>query len=258
MPDSADAVNFMKRCLKECDNNHASCTARGPETSLYPKFPTRLIEINRETMNVRIVDGSEKVGKYVAFSHRWVSESEPLWVTKQSNLAQRHSWFSAQNLPTSLKDVIKVVGLLGLKYVWIDSICIIQDSPADWNKEASRMADIYANAYVTIFADIAKDDNHSFLTPRETFPSTSVTIQGKPGIPIKIQLLGRQSDWVDFKEEVFTSDTRRRSYVSNRAWVLQELLLSRRKLHFGAHQIYWVCTQHHLERTAAMRDLMPG
>ncbi|PQE17511.1 heterokaryon incompatibility -domain-containing protein [Rutstroemia sp. NJR-2017a BBW] len=138
------------------------------------------------------------MGRYLALSHRWIQGPTPEWVTREANnsFKTRFEWFSIDELPATVNDAVKVTRELGFQYVWIDSICIIQDSPQDWATEASKMADVYTNAFLTLFADCGKDDNSIF------------------------------------EEDVESA------YLSDRAWIFQERILSVRILHFGRDQIF--------------------
>jgi hypothetical protein len=137
-------------------------------------------------------------------------------------------------------DAVKVTRNLGLKYIWIDSICIIQDFAEDWNTEAGKMASVYANAYVTLFADSAENDDHGFLSSRKVTPSMPLTIREKDGDNSLVTIHIRNEASGD---TIFDQDTVNKSHISNRAWILQERILSRRRLHFGTTQVYWMCRE---------------
>lgn len=68
-------------------------------------------------------------------------------------------------LPTTFRDAIQVTKGLGIRYLWIDSLCIIQDDDVDWKEESSKMASIYQNSFLTICATAAPDDEAG-LWPR--------------------------------------------------------------------------------------------
>ncbi len=240
---STGAFRFMRDRLKICDQTHPECKIQGLHDAIRPELPLRVIDVSKvDSMGVRLVDGTGRFENYAAFSHRWVGGPTPAWATRRRTLLKRRDWFQVNQLPASIMDAIKTTHLLGLDYVWIDSVCIIQDSSDDWNNEASKMADVYAKAYVTLFADSAADDAHSFLQPRKTFPSTPITIKGETNTPITIRIRNAAEDGSRYpKGALFEQDTQIASYLSKRAWILQEQLLSKRKLHFGKHQVYWVC-----------------
>jgi hypothetical protein len=79
---------------------------------------------------------------------------------------------SLSSLPATVVDAIRVARGLGIRFVWIDSLCILQDFSEDRDIESSRMASIYANAYITFFADCGRDDDHGVLCPRNSYPTT--------------------------------------------------------------------------------------
>jgi hypothetical protein len=67
------------------------------------------------------------------------------------------------NIPATIKDAIRVAKSLGYQYLWIDALCIIQDDPQDWQREASRMAHVYGNADLVLTASSATDSYEGFL-----------------------------------------------------------------------------------------------
>ncbi|KAF5981410.1 hypothetical protein FBULB1_4807 [Fusarium bulbicola] len=85
-------------------------------------------------------------------------------MTTVSNL-EAYTVSLPNDLPQTFQDALKVARALDIPYIWIDSLCIVQDSPEDWKHEASLMAQVYANAHVTIFADAAPDSTSGFLSP---------------------------------------------------------------------------------------------
>ncbi|KAK0710580.1 hypothetical protein B0H67DRAFT_472501, partial [Lasiosphaeris hirsuta] len=93
---------------------------------------------------------------------------------------------------------------------WIDSLCIVQDSAEDWQRQSAQMATIYTNAYLTLFTDCARDDGAGFLRPRSAWKYTAVTLP--------------------FADNVETGDA---AHLADRGWISQERVLSRRILHFG-------------------------
>lgn len=244
-PISNSTIATIGRWLKECADNHPGCKSSDVSSKFSngePPLPTRLIQLHGgQGSHIRIVDAADNFGRYAALSHRWVS-GRPDWITRQETLGNRQSWFSVQSLPASIVDAVEITRRLGIDYLWVDSICIIQDSDKDWNYEASKMASVYANAYFTIFADQARDDNHGFLHPRQVFPVTSFDIRTENNATVAAYLRGSSPDSYKIeKHPVFASDTIDSSYLRKRGWILQERVLSPKRLHFGAHQVYWVC-----------------
>ena len=75
----------------------------------------------------------------------------------------------------NLQDAVVVTRLLGLRYLWIDSLCIIQDSKSDWEEEGSKMDQVYKNAYVTLAATSATTSHDGFLQ-RTPAPENPITL----------------------------------------------------------------------------------
>jgi hypothetical protein len=79
-------------------------------------------------------------------------------------------------LPRTFQDAVLVTRRLGVKYLWIDSLCIIQDDVEDWQTESGKMADIYSDAYLVIGANRSADCNGGFLDPQDRTLSESRNI----------------------------------------------------------------------------------
>jgi hypothetical protein len=129
-----------------------------------------------------------------------------------------------ERLPETFQDAVSVCRILDISFLWIDALCIIQDSPQDWRFQSLKMGEIYQQASVTLAAHCAKDDSRGFLAAalarRQTiqFESTVGTIG-----------ICRLPDPEDISN----------SGLAKRAWVLQERYLSTRILHFTLGQIYY-------------------
>ena len=145
-------------------------------------------------------------------------------MTTEGNLQARMNRLSISDLPQTLQDCIYIVDLLGIRYLWIDSICIIQDSAADWKIESSQMTDIYGGATLTIFADGAADDNAGMIRPRADSHEFG---------PIS-------NDGGSFERLV------NRSLLSTGAWIFQERFMSRKILHITSEQMVWECRSCHI------------
>jgi hypothetical protein len=83
-------------------------------------------------------------------------------MTTQATLQDMKNGFLPQQAPGTFRDAITVVGRLGIQYLWVDSLCIIQGDKTDWELESSRMGTVYCNAYLTIAAANAADDSEGF------------------------------------------------------------------------------------------------
>ena len=144
-------------------------------------------------------------------------------------------------MPRNFQDAVTITRLLGLRYLWIDALCIIQDSEADMKEELEMMDWIYSRAYVTVAAISGKSNNDGFLqcllamnnpAARVSLPFCSGT-----GTRFEASLYVQVSDgYVNrFERDVDCSPW------NSRGWTFQERFLSKRILHFGKDQIYFEC-----------------
>jgi hypothetical protein len=141
-------------------------------------------------------------------------------------------------MPKTFRDAINIVRVLGYRYIWIDSYCIVQDDDTDWQRECASMAAVYSNCVVTLAAPFASDCHAGFsrgLHPiaAETWCDIPVHWPGATN-PDQLRVI-HPYDWnhgrVDWNE----------SPLAERAWVLQERLLSPRWLYFGKDSLYFEC-----------------
>ncbi|PTB69136.1 hypothetical protein BBK36DRAFT_1112648, partial [Trichoderma citrinoviride] len=86
---------------------------------------------------------------YLALSYCWGTKA-PSLITTKSNYAHLKSSISYGSLPKAYQDTVRIAQVLGIKYVWIDALCIIQDDVEDWEKESQMMAEIFRNSLVTV------------------------------------------------------------------------------------------------------------
>ena len=130
-------------------------------------------------------------------------------------------------------DAVSLLRALGIRYVWIDSLCILQDSKEDWASEAMKMADVYSKAIFTISALSAASSKEGLYRDSEVWPELIFDWKMSGGFNSKT--LGVRVSLPNFDEEVEASP------LTPRAWVFQERMLSTAVLHFGRRQIFWEC-----------------
>lgn len=183
---------------------------------------------------IRLIDGAErKSNAYLAVSHSWgnlTDAQKQLFCTSIQNLSRRRHGFHVSELPKTFQDAVKVARAMGVPYLWIDTLCIIQygDGKADWEREARRMKNVYSGAYCTIAATSAANAHSGFL---DTHHRTDyVCVEDSKG-----KHFFASTDVDDFDNDVLAAP------LNARAWVFQESVLSRRIVHFSANQMYWEC-----------------
>lgn len=231
-PDLSLAQTWFKDCLA----NHLECCHK--DISVHPSRLLHIVPL-REHSILRLIESSEylEVPTYIALSYCW-GDSHQLRTTKD-NVAQHRIGIEFSALPKTFQDAITVTQYLEFEYLWIDSLCIIQDMPEDWEYECSRMAGIYANAVLTIAAADAANSSVGFLHNYDA-PK-----------PLSCQLPYHESgDLAKHENEYIIVEhiPYRPSYspdkpsrLSQRGWTLQEGLLSNRVLNFRTGRLEWDC-----------------
>jgi hypothetical protein len=238
--------------LTECGANHKECTTPEP-----PRLPTRVLDVGGGAATDRVplhVSSPGEVGTYVALSYCW-GPSAPLKTTT-ANIEQHRQGIPFDDLPKTLQDAVTVTQGLGIRYLWIDALCIVQGDVTDWEVESSKMADVYSSAYVVIAASQAADCSQGFLDRRggkKRAPEKQSTTDGievgqitnaSSGSVSRIckRKLGSSSEFVYSYEHRHHSRIRQ-APLNQRAWVLQENLLARRIVHFSDREMLWECVE---------------
>ncbi|KXJ86487.1 heterokaryon incompatibility protein-domain-containing protein, partial [Microdochium bolleyi] len=162
---SEESMWFIKHSLAQCCHEHPQC---GPPKGV-DFVPTRLVYIGRDNDSLRLHETTgEDAGKpWVALSHCW-GESTPLSLT-QENLARLKEKITWSDLPNTFKDAITLARHLSIFHIWIDCLCIIQNSEngLDWQREAALMGSIYQYSFIVICTSASKNAQVPVLRPRE-------------------------------------------------------------------------------------------
>lgn len=190
-------------------------------------MPTRLIEVGE---HIRLVEAAEiQPSRYVALSHCWgpIQEHEK-FCTYKHNITQRKTRIEFDAMPRTFRDAVTVTRGISINYIWIDSLCIMQDDENDWKSEASKMEDVFSAAYCTVAASSAESLLQGFLADRKPRPVVKVPSDSLGAIYACI-------DIDDFHSDVELSP------LNSRGWVLQERALSCRTIFFTSTQVYWEC-----------------
>ncbi|KAI1464879.1 HET-domain-containing protein [Daldinia caldariorum] len=220
----------IKSMLESCRKSHPQCQPSGPRP-----LPSRLLQISEceePFPEVRLVDTRKglREGLYVALSYCW-GGPQPLELTKDNLNVFLGTTLDNNSLPQTIKDAIKVTQSLGLSYLWIDALCIIQDDPEDKRREISQMCTIYQNAFVTIAAATSTSVHESFLSNTKSFnkrhATCTVPFSHSPdnSLHLKSPNTITISPVHAHKTDVFP--------LNKRGWTFQEALLPPRLLVFG-------------------------
>lgn len=244
-------LSYVKRWLDDCLNNHPKhirtprrCDfTHGHADNIDTMLPKRVLDLHwlDEFQSLRLVDGSEKRGRYATLTYCWGPNPTKIYKTTSSNLAQNMDRIAIHELNPLFQDVVQVCRSLEIPYLWIDALCIIQDDKDDWMNESRRMCDVYSNSFLTLSASMARSPNDR-LWYADTSPSP-----GTNEIPNVLTIPYHQGGELHLHpRRPIKININARGTVSRRGWCLQERYLSRRILHF-ARYCEWEClttTQH--------------
>jgi len=234
--DSTTSRNLVKKWHRDCLRGHSECISGQPKQSW---VPTRLVRYDGNSDTICIVNKKTRDSKihYVALSHCW-GKGNFLTLTAE-NSQELAEGIPMSCLPKTFRDAISVCRWLKYQYLWIDSLCIQQDSREDWLAEAHSMTDVYSNAALTIFAAHAADATEGLFINRDpkTLMPPLVRCSWNPSEPQKLFTLN------DMRMRARNIDC---CPLTRRAWTVQERFLSPRSLYFGEHQISYVCGKMHV------------
>ncbi|KAH6660581.1 heterokaryon incompatibility protein-domain-containing protein [Truncatella angustata] len=255
---SSSSIRFARDCMNTCINFHELCRddwiRRDRSSSAYSveyaigeqlpseslaidALPTRLLETEeRDGLVVRLIELADlsaanksqiAADGFATLSYCW-GQGNPVQLTANSYETLRRG-IEISALPATIEQSIRFVFLLGLKYIWVDALCIFQDDITDKEIEISRMGSYYSANTLTVCAASPSGAAVGFLDPE----SKAVCQYGPINLSCNIDgMMGNL---------LLHSDPSMKEPVAERGWTLQESLLSRRILIFS-HQLYWCCS----------------
>lgn len=224
---NADEVwETARSWMMDCNVDHPECQRIKTHdlTKDSDWMPSRLLDIGQTAgADARLVVVSEmgKTAPYVALTYSWGGDIPTKLL--RSSLEALKTAISITSLPRTFQDAIFITRSLGLRYIWIDALCIIQDSPDDWKFEAARMGSVYACSHLVLSATDSRSSTGGMLT-------TERQVQISVTKDIAIQKVSKQFGTL-----------MQSSSLASRGWCLQERFLGTRILHVGEKQLYWEC-----------------
>lgn len=216
----------MTGWIRECVESHKECALTEQKF-----IPTRLIQLNAtDSHNTRLASPATPV-RYAALSYCWGSSAQSK--TTKANVSARRTHLDTSLLPQTLQDALFIAAKLGLRYIWIDAVCIIQDDADAWATEAAAMADVYSNAHIVLVATAADDCSQGFLWPRKQ----PLVIQCAPDSKSTFNVSARYNNSHDC-----TLRNDNANYpLFKRGWCMQERFVARRTIHFLADELRFEC-----------------
>ncbi|KAK0659188.1 heterokaryon incompatibility protein-domain-containing protein [Cercophora samala] len=246
--DATATFLIIKRWIQHCDSHHISCRDATHNAS---EMPRRLLSVADGDIfpDIRIRPVSIAT-RYIALSYCWGGPAEASTQKKSTvaTIAGNEIRISLQSLPKTIQDAVSVARELGIDFLWVDALCIIQDDDDDRNHEIARMGAIYANAYLTLSASGASHCAEGFLERPLTeyrecdFFDIPLHLPGEqsPSL-VKASRAGIRNIWSKKNGNLFWFQSR--ELLHTRGWAFQETFLSPRLLMYTSLQPYWVCRE---------------
>lgn len=219
---SEETFQAIRTWLEGCVAGHSACVTRDFS-------PKRVLDVRFDRV-VLLEDAV--VSRYACLSHCWGPPPPPIR-TVSENMQDFMSEIPWEKLSKTFQDAVDICRRLDIAYIWIDSLCIIQDSEDDWKNQSVQMADIYENAVVTIAATKSKDGLGGCYSDRDPGHANAQPI-------VEGQLYAREQ-MPKLKLETIDND---QLPLLSRGWVYQEMTLSPRVLHFCRQEVIWSCRTH--------------
>ncbi|KAK1750298.1 heterokaryon incompatibility protein-domain-containing protein [Echria macrotheca] len=247
-PTSDASFTFLQSCLQNClANHHETCRSNGGGNGAKGStgwLPTRLLRFHKT--GFRLIETEQVADKssirYVALSYCWGGDQKLKLTT--AGLAALRRGMPLSILPPLFHDVLFLCRKLGVDHIWIDSLCIVQDSAADWQRECVLMPEVYRYAFVTLAAGSAASTNQSMLqrdvgaVPGFRKPQT-VWLRDASGAPLGELLLVPHNRTTRHTSSGTWGPSP--DPLATRAWTLQERLLASRVIYFGLGELEWTC-----------------
>jgi len=264
---SDESLKQAAKWVSDCVQKHEKCKH---EENSQPMLPTRLIYVGISRDQAVRVLHTEKLPEktpYITLSHCWGNVHEvPVFRLITETAADLAKGVPLSGLPKTFQDAVCISRALGVQYIWIDSLCIVQDSKEDWQKESLLMGSVYRHAYCNIAATRASNSQAGCFVERSTKVLQPVVIDAAPlSLSSKILQSNLTKRLLRYPkpdpEEVWTEGNVLDpgvhfchparfweldvddSVLLRRAWVFQERLLARRVLHFADSQIFFECLE---------------
>jgi hypothetical protein len=182
------------------------------------------------------------VDSYVTLSHCWGPPDKRPLCTMKADLSQHMEEIQWGSLPQTFQDSISLCMKLSIQYLWIDSLCIVQDDANEWRQESALMGSIYEQALFTIAASYAINSSQGLFQVRSKLDLVEIPYWNSDSS------LGSAFAYIEPELEKDLSA----APLSDRAWVMQEYFLSRRTVHFTKHGLIWSCKNSERPRTRYM------
>ncbi|KAK3361555.1 heterokaryon incompatibility protein-domain-containing protein [Lasiosphaeria ovina] len=224
-PGGAEYFEVLKGWIDDCNENH-TCTS-GILDSI--RLPRRVIDVGSDRLSgVRLFEpksGSGGLAKYLVLSYTWGNSSRPLILVRENLQRFLTTGIPLEDAGPLIRDAVRVCRELGYRYLWVDSLCILQDSAQEFAQEIEKMPDLYHGASCVLAA------THSMMGVE------SHLFMGHANIPFVVPSPGLYATSAidNFQKDVLESP------LYQRGWAFQDRATARRTIFFTENQAYWEC-----------------
>ncbi|RSL85526.1 hypothetical protein CEP51_003296 [Fusarium floridanum] len=232
----------------QCCKDHPKCTTYPGMVTQGSQLPSRLLDLQGDKIKLECNVESLCQLQYTTLSHMWGPDPNACLQLTQARLHEFQSDIPSSLLPTKYLEAIRIAKALGFQYIWIDSLCIIQDSDEDWKKEALKMAAVYGRTTLNI----------SYVYPPSNSPSQQHLRDPRIIVPCELPMehlrtSGNSSadpaalvfqSAPGFVNKFWSPTTYKHIWpLLSRAWVFQERLLCSRNIYYGQDRLLWECCE---------------
>lgn len=243
---SNETNSICNSWISDCNANHEKCHQWQQSRGRWN--PTRVLDvgIGGESSEIKLFhpnpEHSESI-RYTTLSHRW-GQSKVLTLLS-SNIDQLKERIQLDDLTKTFRDAIAITRKMNVRYLWIDSLCIMQDSVKDWQFESARMGEVYKYGYCNIAATGATDELEGCYFDRDPIIIQPLMMdaifdwQERVRGPKRYCLTRQFDEWEDIAA----------ASLNKRAWVLQERFMSPRTLYYSSTQVFWECCRNWASET---------
>jgi hypothetical protein len=230
-------IEKVRKWVHECKTEHDCLDVNITKTFI----PHMVIDLSGERPRLAI---RPTYSSYVALSYCWGKGVHERNKTTSLNLKRHMVSIDVSSLPATIREAMNFVARLGYRYIWIDSLCILQDDTTAWLRESKEMALIYGHADLVIVADIALDCTSSLYLNSQEFssPSHQRTINLKNGWNGCQRVSLRKPYWKTHDPSTFLNSVP--GPTATRAWTWQEFFSSQRRLILSPFELRFACEQY--------------
>lgn len=239
-----ETVEFTRRMLQNCQDHHGGCRLE-PEWG--HDLPSRVLSITESAgeIFVRLTESQGLSGRYCALSHCWGPKDKRPLRTTTTNYPEHLASIPWDSLPPLFQDAITLTMSIGMGYLWIDSLCIVQDDRQDWLEESKKMALVYHGATLVIAAVDSEDSSQRLSKAQRPEPLIVRIPYSAHEMPAQGRYNIAAGTYMQYGV---------RGPLRERAWAFQEFYLARRKVLFTSEGLGWACVEHEAQERSENGD----